>query len=121
MADEDFVFGILTEADHGWGLEGQFADPTLALDGGPTACRPVLQDGLGTWFDGQFFGAKELLAIDGTVDDPFVGHPCGGLGLIDDRFDVVGIFEVGIDVLFPIELTHDEVEVVMLVFRHVLD
>ena len=121
VADEDLVFGVLTEADHGRGLEGQFADPTLALDGGPTACCTVLQDGLGSWFDGQFFGAKELLAIDGTVDDPFVADPCGGLGRIDDRFDVVGIFEVGIDVLFPVELTHDEVEVLMLVFRHVLD
>ena len=58
MADEHFVVGVLAEADHGWGLQGEFADATLALDGGPAAGRTVLEDGLSTWLEGDFFGAE---------------------------------------------------------------
>lgn len=121
VADEDFVVGVLSEADHGGGLQGEFADAPFALDGGPSASGAVFEDGFGAGFEGQFFGAKELFAIDAAIDNPLVGDPCGALGRIDDRFDVVGVFEVGIDVLFPVELPDDKIEVLMLVFRHVLD
>jgi len=121
VADKDFVVGVLSEADHGRGLQGEFADASFALDGGPSASGAVFEDGFGAGLEGQFFGAKELFAIDAAIDNPLVGDPCGALGRIDDRFDVVGVFEVGIDVLFPVELPDDKIEVLMLVCRHVLD
>ena len=64
-----------------------------------------------------------MLAVDETVNDPFVDVVAVRVGffLIDDRLKVVMFLEVRVDVLFPVELFDDEVEVELLVFRNVLD
>lgn len=121
VADEDFVLGVLAKADHGWGLQSEFADATLALYCRPTAGSTVFENGLGTGLESELFGAKELLAIDASIDDPLVGHSCGTLGRIDNRLDIVGVFKVGVDVLVPVELADDEIKILMLVLGHIFD
>jgi hypothetical protein len=64
VGDEDLVLGLLAEADHGRGLQGQLADAALALHGDPAAGAGVLERALGARLDGQFLGAEELLAVD---------------------------------------------------------
>ena len=71
--------------------------------------------------DGQFPGAEELLAVDGPVDDPLVDVTFGLEPAVDDRFEVVVGLEVGVDVLLPVELLDEVVEVVVLVLGDVLD
>ena len=62
-------------------------------------------------FERQLLGAEELLAIDVAIDDPLVGAAVAAGLLVDDRLQVVVLLEVGIDVLLPVELADDEVEV----------
>ena len=66
----------------------------------------------------QFAGAEELLAVDASVDDPAIDPAVARRR--DDRLQVVVLLEVRVDVLFPVELADDEVEVVVLVLGHVL-
>jgi hypothetical protein len=80
-------------------LEGQFADPTLALDGGPTACRTVLQDGLGSWFDGQFFGAKAE-AIKVVKAGGFKGSAMGQALELELAIEQARAFEEEVKMLF---------------------
>ena len=58
--------------------------------------------------------AEELLAIHGSINDPLVEEALGlGTG-VDDRFEIVVGLEVGINVLFPVELLDQVIEVVVL-------
>lgn len=119
MGDEDFVFGFLAEADHGWGLEGELADSAFALGGDPAAGGVVLDGALLAGVDGQFAGAEELGAVDTAVDDPLI-YPAVAAGG-GDGFQVVVVFEVGVDVFLPVELGDDEVEVLVFVFGDVFN
>ena len=62
-----------------------------------------------------------LPAVDVPVDDPAVVHPLVRSLLVENRLEVVALLEVGVDVLLPVELADDEVEILVLLLRHVLD
>ena len=70
-------------------------------------------------FHGELLGSEELFAVNLPVDDPFVvvAVPLPG----GDGFKVVVVLEAWIEVLLPVELVDDEVDVFMFVLRHVLD
>ena len=121
VRDKDFVFGVLTEANHRWSLQSQLTDPSLALHGDPTACCTIFEGRFCTWINRQFLRTEQLLSIDSAVYNPLIGYTCRALIGIDYGFDVVRVFEMGIDVLFPIKLPDDEVQVLVLVLWHVLD
>ena len=76
-----------------------------------------LQRALRARLDGQLLGAEQLLAVDRAVDDPAVGVAVAALRLVDDRLQVVVLLEVRVDVLLPVELLDDEVEILVLVLR----
>ena len=64
---------------------------------------------------------KSCCAVDRAVDDPAIGVAVAAAALVDDRLQVVVLLEVRVDVLLPIELLDDEVEILVLVLGHVLD
>lgn len=121
VGDEDFIFGGGAEANHGGGLEGKFSDPAFALHGDPAAGTWVAESAFGTGFYGEFFGGEKLLAVDGAVNDPAIGVTGAAALGIDDGFDVVAVFEVRIDVFIPIELSDDEIEILVFLGGHIFD
>ena len=72
--------------------------------------------------DGQLAGAEELLAIDRSINDPLIDvsrrPSTTGAG---NRLEVVVVLELGIDVLFPVELFDQVVDVLMVGIGNVLD
>ena len=60
-------------------------------------------------------------AVDRAVDDPAVGVALAAARCVDDRLQVIVLLEMRIDVLLPIELLDDEVEILVLLLGHVLD
>ena len=116
---EVFVFGELVEADELRAVEDLAVDRAGALDADEAVGALVGDGALGARFDGQFLRGEVLELVDLAVDDPLVGVALALDG--DDRLEVVVILEVRVDVLVPVELVHDEVDVLVLGLRHVLD
>src|ERR1039458_6833395 len=118
---EVFIFGQFGEADELGAVEGLAVDLAAALDADEAVGAFVFDGALGAGLDGQLLGREELLAVDLAIDDPAV-HEAVFAGVGDgDGFEVVVVLEAGVDVRIPVELVHDEVEVLVLVLRHVLD
>lgn len=90
---------------------------TLGDDGGVSTV--VLDCGGGAGFDGEFLGGEVLEVVDFSVDDPFVIEALALFG--GDGFEVVVVLEIRVEVLFPIELVDDEIDLLVLLLRHVLD
>ena len=80
-----------------------------------------LQRAFRTRLNRQLFGTEQLLAVDGAVDDPPIFVAVTAAVVVADRFQVVALLEVRVDVLVPVELADDEIQVVVFFFRHVLD
>ena len=97
------------------------ADLPFALHCDPAAGASVLHRDLRARLEREFLGAEELPAIDMAVDDPAVGGTGSASLFIDERSKKIALLVVGVDVLLPVELTDDEVEIVVLLLRHVLD
>jgi len=119
VRDEDFVLGFRAETDHRRRLQVQRAHAALALDGDPAAGAGVLQRTLGPRLDRQPLGADQLLAAEQPVDDPVIDPALPVVGA--DGFEIVVVLEIRIDVGFPVQLIDNEVQVLVLVRRHVLD
>ena len=119
MRNKHFVLGFSAEPDHRRRLQGKITEAALALDRDPTASPGIFQDALGAGFERQLLGAKQLFAIDQAVDNPLVGVAIAAGLLVDDRFQVVVVLEMRVDVLFPVEHLDDEIEILVLVGRHV--
>ena len=62
VGDEDFVLGFLAEADHGGGLEGEFANAAFALNGDPAAGAGVFDRAFRTGIRRRRSRANELFA-----------------------------------------------------------
>ena len=62
-----------------------------------------------------------MLAINGTVDDPLVDEAFVLGAGVDDRLQVVVGLEMLVEVLGPVELIDDEIEVAVLLLGDVLD
>ena len=58
VADENFIFGVLAESNHGWRLESQLSDRSFALNGDPTASTWVFKNAFLTGLDGEFLGGE---------------------------------------------------------------
>ena len=115
--DEDLVLGDLAEADEVRAVDGQLADRAAALDDDQAVGARVLDRDRAAGLDGQLAGAEELLAVDAAVDDPLVDVARRRAARADDRLEVVVLLELGIDVLLPVELLDEVVEVVVVVLR----
>ena len=116
---EVFVFGELVETDELRAVEDLAVDRARTLDADQAVGTVVGDGALGTRLDSQFLRGEVLELVDLAVDDPLVGVALALDG--DDRLEVVVILEVRVDVLVPVELVHDEVDVLVLGLRHVLD
>ena len=111
--DEHLILGHLAESDEVGAIDGQLADGAAPLDD-DQAIRPrILDRGRAARLDGQLAGAEELLAVDAAVDDPLIDVARIGTTGADDRLEVVVLLELGIDVLLPVELLDEVVEVVV--------
>ena len=119
--DEDLVLGHLAEADVVRAVDVELADRARALGDDQAVGAVVLDRDRAAGEDGQLAGAEELLAVDGAVDDPLVDVPLALAAGVDDRLQVVVGLELGVDVLLPVELVDEVVEVVVLVLGDVLD
>ena len=100
MADEDFVFGQLAEANHGRSLEPLLADPATALHGDQAISAVILDRHLDAGMNGQLFGREQFLTIDFTVDDPAVDVAFGGRLGYRNGFQVMMVLKVRIDIPF---------------------
>ena len=119
--NEHLVTRLLAETDHRRSLQRQFSHASSTLDRDPAAGPRILQQTLSTGLHRQLLGAEELLTIDRAVDNPAVGMALAALPIVHDRFKVIVLLEMRVDVLLPIELADDEVQIVVLLGRHVLD
>ena len=119
--DEQLVGGHLAEADKG--RRGDVVDThlSLPLDRDPAARSGILDGDPSPRFERQLLSAEQLPAVDLAVDDPAIVGPAVGALRVEDRLEVVGFLEVGVDILLPVELPDDEVEIVVLLLRHVFD
>ena len=100
--------------------EGLAVDLAGALDADEAVGAGILDGARGAWIDGEFFGGEELFAIDLAVNDPAVDVAlAAGIG-DGDGLEVVVVLETRIHVLLPVELIHDEVDVLVLRLGHVL-
>ena len=116
---EEFVFREFIEADELRAVERLVVDEARALDT-DEAISPVVLDGaFGAGGHGEFLGREVLEFVDLAIDDPLVFVAVAFLG--GDGFEVVVILEVRIHVLVPVELIDDEVDVLVLGLRHILD
>ena len=79
VTDKHFVFGILSESNHRWCLQSELSDASFPLDRDPATCGTIFQDALGTWFDGEFFRAEQLLFVDAAINNPLVCKACSGV------------------------------------------
>jgi hypothetical protein len=117
---EVFVLGQFVEADELRAVQRLTVDRALALHADQAVGAGVLEGDLHARIHGEFFGGEELFAIDLAVDDPavdetFLSRVGHGHGL-----QVVVVLEFRVHVLRPVELVHDEVEVLVLAPGHVL-
>ena len=69
---------------------------------------------------GEFLGGEELLAVDLAIDDPAIDVAFAARVGDGHGFEVMVVLELRVDVLVPVELLHDEVEVLVMLLRHVL-
>ena len=116
---EEFVLREFVEAEEFGAVEAEFVGGAFALDDDGGVGAVVFDGGGGAGVDGEFFGGEVLEVVDFAVDDPFVVVALTFFG--GDGFEVVVVFEVGVEVFFPVELVDDEVDVLVFVLGHVFD
>ena len=97
------------------------AHPSATLDRDPAAGARILQRAFGAGLNRQFLGAEQLSPIDRAVDDPQILVAVAAAVVVADRFQVVALLEMRIDVLVPVQLADDEVQVLMFFLGHVFD
>jgi hypothetical protein len=118
---EVFVLSEFGEADEFWAVESVSVDLADALDADEAVSAVVFDGASGSGFDGEFFGAEELFASDLPINDPAI-EVAFLLGVRDGNgFEIMVVFEFGIDVAIPIELFDDPIEVAMFALGHVFD
>ncbi len=120
MGNEDFILGVRPKSNHRRRLQSHFSNATFPLNRDPSAGPRIAQGALGSWLDRELLGREELLLVDRSIDDPLVFESIAARLGVDDRFHVIAIFEMGVDVLFPIQLPDDKVKVLMFVGWHIL-
>src|SRR5438105_12281226 len=98
-----------------------FADAARTLYRDQAIGAVVLDGRLYAGLDGQLFRGEEFLAVDLTIDDPLIDVALAGGGCYRDRFEIMVILEVRINVARPIELVYQVIEVMVSCRGHVLD
>lgn len=115
---EELVFRELVEAEELGATEAEFVGVALALDHDGGVGAVILDGGFLAGVDRELLGGEVLEVVDLSVDDPFVM-----VGLVlrgRDGLEVVIVLEIGVEILFPVDLVDDEIDILMLVLGHVL-
>src|SRR5215475_10980737 len=90
-----------------------------ALHADEAVSAVVLDGAFHAGIDRHFFGSEKLLTIDFAIDDPAVHETFLARVSHRDGFEVMVVLEVWVHVLVPVELVHNEVEVLMLALGHI--
>ena len=94
MRNVNLVGRVFTKADHGGRLKIQLADAPASLYGDPAARAGIFQCAFGTRLNCQFFCTEQLLSVDSPVNDPPIRESIAASIAVDDRLQVVALFEV---------------------------